>query len=73
MSEYGSTFREAMKRSMSQPAGFKPLNRVARSFWKNEGIILFLYMIAAILAGSLAVFSVDKVESRFRPAAEATR
>lgn len=71
MSEYGSTFREAMKRSMSKPAAFKPLNR--RDQCDDQLAKLIVVFVAVLFLGVAGVILLDRVEAHFRPAVVALR
>lgn len=62
---YGTTTREAMKRSMEYPAGFKPLNRRApKVFWRKNhiliGSILWSVVFAAVAVELVLIYGVRK-------------
>lgn len=52
---YGSVYRETMKKSMEEPAAFKPLNRRQFSWWDNhsEEVGMFLWIVAITLASAM--------------------
>jgi len=66
---YGSTIREAMKRSMGRSAGeYKRLNVREVSFWYkvSECAGLGLWILAVLIAGSIFWMAVNGIESLFR-------
>jgi hypothetical protein len=63
---YGSTVREAMKASMSEPVGMGVRER--RGWWRRNGawVGLVAWTIAGILFGCIVIFSFDCAEGFFR-------
>lgn len=66
--EYGTMLRENMKRSMEKPAGFRPLNRVKRSFWAIYGddVLLALKIVAGVAFFVAFWIGFSKAEGFFR-------
>ena len=62
---YASTIREHMKRAMSEPAGFRPMNRRQKAHFDN--LRLFLWSFAGLLAGATAILVYDRLIAGFRP------
>lgn len=56
---YASTIRERMKHIMSEPAGFRPMNRRQKAHFDN--LRLFLWSFAGLLAGATAILIYDRL------------
>lgn len=57
--KYGTSVRAAMKRSMSEPAGYVQLNRRSRPHYDN--LRVFLWAFAGLLAGATAILIYDRL------------